>query len=409
MPDPSAPGRPTLVVLASTYPRWAGDHEPGFVHELTKRLAERFNVIAVVPSAPGALARETLDGVEVIRYRYAPRRLETLVNDGGIVSNLRRQPWKLLLVPGFVGLQAWQTWRVLRNRRTDVIHAHWLLPQGLIAVILSKFGRHHPAVVVTSHGADLFALKGAVLNALKRWVVRRASAVTVVSEAMRAELAFIGAKVDRVQVQPMGVDLVERFTTDLAQERSLNEILFVGRLVEKKGLRYLIDAMPTILNARPSVFLTVVGFGPEEVASREQAKSLGLQHKIQFVGAFRQVDLPGRYRGAAVFVAPFAKASSGDQEGLGLVSLEAAGCGCPIVLSDLPGTKDVLPDGAGCIRVPPGDSAALADAVLAILTQRDFHIRGVEAFREQAKNRFDWEAVSRRYTDILEACLSRGS
>src|SRR5690606_6282774 len=93
-------GTPTLLVLTSTYPRWAGDPEPGFVHELAKRLTDRFRVIVLGPHAPGAKTAEVLDGVEVIRYRYAPERMETLVNDGGIITNLRRSRWKYLLVPG---------------------------------------------------------------------------------------------------------------------------------------------------------------------------------------------------------------------------------------------------------------------------------------------------------------------
>lgn len=407
MPERPSCSRPTLLVLASTYPRWSGDHEPGFVHELAKRLVDRFRVIAVVPRAPGALRHENLDGVEVIRYCYAPRRLETLVNDGGIVTNLRCHRWKLLLVPTFVVAQAWRTWRVLRTRQVDVIHAHWLLPQGLIAVMLSKWSRHHPAVVVTSHGADLFALQGAVLNALKRLVVRKASAVTVVSEAMRGELVRIGAAVDSVEVQPMGVDLTERFTPDTATQRSRHEVLFVGRLVEKKGLRYLIDAMPAILKAHPSAYLTVAGFGPEEAARKSQVVALHLQAKVRFVGAVKQVDLAVRYRHAAVFVAPFVEATTGDQEGLGLVSLEAAGCGCSVVMSDLPATWGVFPEGAGCVRVVPGDIAALAKAVIEVLVHRDIHIRGVELHREQAIKRFDWGAVSRHYAHILETCVGR--
>ena len=156
---------PTLLVLASTYPRWADDHEPGFVHELAKRLTDRFHVIAVVPSSPGAAAREILDGVEVIRYRYAPRRLETLVNNGGIATNLHRSPWKWLLVPGFLLGQYLAAKQLLKRRRIDVIHAHWLIPQGLIAHRLKR--RTGIPYLVTSHGGDLFGLRGHVLNAMK--------------------------------------------------------------------------------------------------------------------------------------------------------------------------------------------------------------------------------------------------
>ena len=86
--------RPTILVLASTYPRWAGDHEPGFVHELCRRLANRFRIVALVPDAPGASSDGAMDGVEVIRYRYAPLAMQTLVPNGGIVANLRAARWK---------------------------------------------------------------------------------------------------------------------------------------------------------------------------------------------------------------------------------------------------------------------------------------------------------------------------
>jgi len=403
MSEQQAHNLPTLVVLASTYPRWKDDHEPGFVHEFTRRLTSRFQVIAVVPSAPGAAKHEVLDGVEVIRYRYAPRHLETLVNDGGIVTNLRRHRWKWLLVPTFVLGQVWRTWRLRCTRRIDVVHAHWLLPQGLIAASFSS-----TPYLVTSHGADLFAIRGAVPNALKRWVIRHAAAVTVVSEAMKEELLRIGANFDGIEVRPMGVDLVDRFTCDSKINRSINEILFVGRLVEKKGLNYLIDALPIILRKFPQAYLTVAGFGPEEAALREQVTRLNLDEKVKFCGAKLQDELPALYRRAAIFVAPFVRALSGDQDGLGLVSFEALGCGCPIVISDTPTTRDALPESDGCLRVVPRDSVALANGVMRVLADQQTHRRGAMACRESILCRYDWRSVSEGYGEILEACIRDG-
>lgn len=398
MPDSPGSKRPTLLVLASTYPRWNGDHEPGFVHELAKRLTDQFQVIAVVPNAPGAVARETLDGVDVIRYRYAPRRFETLVNDGGIVINLRRHRWKMILVPTFVWAQAWRTWRLLRTRQIDVIHAHWLLPQGLVAILLGKMPGQHPPCLVTSHGADLFALRGRSLNALKRFVVQKSRVVTVVSEAMLGELTRLGVDVDKVSVQPMGVDLNVRFTPSATVPRSSDEILFVGRLVEKKGLRYLIDAMPAILAAHAKAHLTVVGFGPEQVERQAQVQRLGLQSKVKFVGALSQSELPELYRRAAVFVAPFVQASSGDQEGLGLVAVEAAGCGCPVVVSDLPAVRDMFDESLAQL-VTPGSASAISNAVCALLAGTTAY--NVTKTRVSLHGRFDWAAVARRYARIF--------
>jgi glycosyltransferase involved in cell wall biosynthesis len=353
------------------------------------------------------LERETLDGVEVIRYRYAPRCFETLVNDGGIVTNLRRHRWKAILVPTFVLGQAWRTWRVLRTRQIDVIHAHWLLPQGLIVALLRTLSRRVPPYLVTSHGADLYALRGRSSSKLKRFVTMKATAISVVSEAMRDDLERLGADVDKVHVQPMGVDLYRDFAPDPTVERSRDEILFVGRLVEKKGLRYLIDAMPAILLAHPRAYLTVVGFGPEETERREQVRHLDLQAKVQFVGALSQLELPAVYRRAAVFVAPFVQAASGDQEGLGLVAVEAAGCGCPVVVSDLPATRGVF--GRGLARsVASGSAAAISDAVCQALAMQPSDDL-LSKIRMSLIARFDWSVVADGYAKILHDVVEASS
>ena len=260
--------RPRLLVLASTYPRWVGDPEPGFVHELCRRLVDDFDVVVVCPSAPGALHRETMDGIDVQRFRYAPHRLEMLVNGGGITSNLRRNPWLYLLVLPFVLGMGIGVLAALRSHKPAVVHAHWLLPQGLIAALLLP--RRLP-LVVTSHGADLFAWRGRLFRAMKRFVLRRASTATVVSTPMVDEVVRLGMPPARVVVAPMGVDLCGRFTPDASVPRSAAEILFVGRLVEKKGLRHLIAAMPAIIEAIPDATLVVAGFGPEMAARVAQA------------------------------------------------------------------------------------------------------------------------------------------
>jgi glycosyltransferase involved in cell wall biosynthesis len=384
--------RPRLLVLASTYPRWKDDHEPSFVHELARRLTHRFDVVVVCPHAPGALRRERLDGVRVERYRYAPARLETLVNDGGIVTNLRRTPWKWLLVPGFMAMQ----WLAARRelRAGTMVHAHWILVPGLVARLLSA------PFVVTSHGADLFALRGQVPMALKRFVLNRCRALTVVSGAMQQDAdALLGNR--HSLVSPMGVDLRERFVPDPAVQREPGSILFVGRLVEKKGVEVLLRAMPLIVASVPHARLTIAGFGPLEHALRKECTERGLDGVVTFIGATPQDSLVRHYQSAAVFVAPFRPASSGDQEGLGLVLVEALGCGCPVVTSDLPAVRDVVEGTPGARRVPPGDAPALAEAVVATLAGNA--AAEVAASRPRLMEAFDWDAVAARYATLLSA------
>lgn len=398
--------KPRLLVLASTYPRWRGDPEPGFVHELAKRLTSEFDVSVVCPHARGAPRRETLDGVEVRRYRYAPDRWEALVNDGGIVTNLRRHPWKILLVPSFVLTLVWATWRSIAQQRPHVIHAHWLIPQGLAVALLRMIDRRVPPYLVTSHGADLFALRSRPMAQLKRFVADRAAMVTVVSAPMRDELVRIGADASKVAVEPMGVDLQHRFAPDPGQPRSRADILFVGRLVEKKGLRHLLEAMPAILAAHPDAHLTVVGFGPEEGERRAQVRHLAIQDSVHFAGAVAQDELPALYRHAAVFVAPFVVAGSGDREGLGLVVVEAAGCGCPVVVSDVPAVRQVFPDATDAVLVMPGNPAALAEGIIAVLER--WAPRCEDSLR-RLRDAFDWNARAGHYAALMMRIVDASS
>jgi len=395
--------KPTVLVLASTYPRWRGDPEPGFVHDLCRRLTDRFEVIALVPDAPGADPDGLFDGVDVIRYRYAPRRLQTLVNAGGMAANLQRHAWKWLLLPGFLLGQYLAARRVLRHRHVDVIHAHWLIPQGLVAWRLRQ--RTGVPYLVTSHGGDLFGLRGRWSTALKRRVAAAASAMTVVSSAMRDEAARIGLHPPRLDVLPMGVDLRERFVVDPEAPRAHAELLFVGRLVAKKGLVHLLDALPAVLAQDPQVELRIAGFGPEEAALRAQAQRLGIAAQVHFLGAVAQADLPALYRRASLFVAPFVRDAHGDQEGLPVVLMEAIGCGCPVLVGEVAGIHDLLGATGAEVCLKPADTAALAAAIVKTLADPGQAQTRAQAMREAAARWIDWHPIADGYARLLRTCI----
>lgn len=396
--------RPTVLVLASTYPRWAGDPEPGFVHELARRLTGRFRVLALVPHAPGAKKREVLDGVEVVRYRYAPEAWETLVNSGGIVSNLRRARWKLLLVPGFVLAQAWTAWHLLRRERIDVIHAHWLIPQGLIAALLQSLPGRKVPFVATAHGSDVQALRGSTMDAARKFVVRRSAAATAVSAMLRDQLVAGSAQGERTRILPMGVDLEHRFVPDTAVTRSGAQLLFVGRLVEGKGVDRLLDAMPAVLHRVPDARLTIVGDGPLSIALHAQAQRLGIFDAVTFRGALAQSELPDLYRRASLFVAPF-----GRREGLGLVLVEALGCGCPVLAGDAPAVADILGENWRQHTVDASDTGALSSRIIDTLLALEPARKQAEHLRTRVMARFDWQVVADRHAQLLGECIAGGA
>jgi glycosyltransferase involved in cell wall biosynthesis len=261
---------------------------------------------------------------------------------------------------------------------------------------------------VTSHGGDLFGLRGRLPMALKRKAAASSKAMTVVSRAMREEALAQCIGAPALSVVPMGVDLQDRFVPG-DELRSTDELLFVGRLVAKKGLRFLLQAMPGIIAQRPSVRLTIAGFGPEDQALRKQAAELGIANHVVFEGAVPQSRLPALYRRAAVFVAPFVRDSSGDQEGLPVALMEAVGCGCPVVAGEVQGLGDLLGELAAQVCVDPTDPSSLAAAVLDSLERPAQARARAEAIRANAMAWVDWEAVAARYGDLLLRCMASPS
>ncbi|MCH7339002.1 glycosyltransferase [Acinetobacter higginsii] len=395
----------TILVLASTYPRWPSDPEPGFIHELCKKLTLTFNVIALVPDSVEADPDGLFEDVSIIRYRYAPKKLQSLVNNGGIVNNLKMYWWKWLLVPGFLIGQYLAIRKILRsNSEIDLIHAHWLIPQGFLAHSFSK--RFNIPFVVTSHGGDLYGLQGKFLTHLKKQIAESADAMTVVSHAMQDYLKQQNIYPVNLNTIPMGVDLHNRFTPNSQINRESNHLLFVGRLVPKKGVHLLLEALPLILKQKPGIRLSIIGFGPEEQNLKNKVHELKIDNHVIFLGGLSQAQLPEFYRKATLFVAPFTRATNGDQEGLPVSLMEAIGCGCPAVVGDVPGIEDLLGTDIKDMVVDSQNIEQLASTILFTLNNIDLANQRAMYIRENALNFVDWHSVGQAYTNVLTNSLN---
>lgn len=396
--------QPGVLVLTSTYPRWPGDTEPAFVQQLAHGLAASgWRVRVLTPHCVGSLGTESEGSVEVHRYRYWFTGHETLTGAGGIMSRLRQRPFTALLVlPLLLGTFV-ALCRSLRSGAFDVVHAHWLVPQGILAILATALCRRPAArVLCTAHGGDVFALRGRLCEACRRWVVAHAAHVTAVSRYVHDELVREGADPARLSVASMGVDLRTRFSPVAGVTRDADLILFVGRLVEKKGVAHLIEAMGRLQNSFPAARLAIVGDGPERPRLERLVAASGLESTVRFLGARPQADLPALYSRAAIAVVPSIVDALGDQEGLGLVTIEAIGCGCAVVASDLPAIHDVIEHGVNGLLVRPRDAAALATALSALLRDPGLRARLTgDDVRTALCSRFDWVDVTRRYAAMM--------
>ena len=394
--------KPSVLVLTSTFPRWANDTVPPFVFELCRRLTPYFDLHVLAPHYPGSLTSESMEAIHVHRFRYGFAGWEKLAYEGGILPRLKRHPLLFGLIPFFMAGQLLAALRLLRRYRIRAIHAHWILPQGGIALLAQRLGGRSAGILCTLHGADLYGLSGRLFDRVRRIVVNQADHVTVVSQAMKTALIGLEADPHKVSVVPMGVNLQQRFTPGTAAAPG-DALLFVGRLVEKKGLRYMLEAMPAILNRCPSAHLRVVGSGPEKLFFERMARQLHIEHRVRFLGAVPNRELPQLYRSAGILVFPSVIASDGDQEGFGLVLVEAMGCGCTVVASDLQPMRDiVVPWKTGGVFAPAAPEQ-LAEAVLRLISNDHLRSRLAQNGRNFAVEHFDWECIVRRYRELLDA------
>lgn len=392
-------GKPRLLVLTSTFPRWRDDHEPAFVFELARRLTDTFDVSVSAPHAPGARVEEHMDGVQVHRFRYAPQRLERLAYDGGIPSKLKQRPWLSFLVPWFLTAQLLSAYRLMRRIRPDIVHAHWLLPGGLIGALLQELPGADFRLVVTAHGADVHLTGGRLSGLLKREVLRSADLVTVVSRALRDKLRQ-SLPDAAIEVAPMGVDLHARFIPGDVPPRT-GTLVFVGRLVAKKGVADLLEALPQVRAKRPEVRLLIAGQGPLETDLRALAERLRIGDAVEFLGSVPNDRLPAVLHRAGLAVLPFCTADDGDAEGLGLVTVEAMGAGIPVIVGDVAAVHDVITHGETGWIVPARDAAALAAAIIRLLDDPALAARLAENGRRYAQQTFDWSVVAARYRTLL--------
>ena len=396
--------KPRVLVLTSTFPRWKDDTEPRFVLDLCRYLSEYAEVRVLAPHAPGAALDEVLEHIQVRRFRYFVPAWQAVTNQGGIAARLAENRWRALQLPFFFVAFWFSSLRILREWKPDLIHAHWIIPQGLVACLAA---RNRIPVLCTSHGGDLYGLQSGLFQALKAWTLKRCRSVSVVSRGMVQQVKSL-APGTPVEVIPMGTDLQSLFTPPQNPGvRKDNEIVFVGRLVEKKGLRYLLEAFATLRRDRSDLHLTIAGDGPLRKEVLNQVSVLGQENNVQLLGGMPQRELPEIYRRATVAAFPFVVAGDGDQEGFGLVIAEAMGCGCPVIASDLPAIGQSIEPGVTGILTPPGDPVALANALRQCLDDAMLRSRLAMSALASVRKQFDWPSIAAQYAQTIENCTRR--
>jgi glycosyltransferase involved in cell wall biosynthesis len=361
-------GRPLRVIhIVTAFQRHPDDViTPWLSALISAQRAEGVDASVLAPSYRGG-GSVRVGEIPVRRFRYAPARWERLTHEETVPDRLRRSPGYLMLIPFYVAGGLVASLRAGRSR-PDIVHVHWPLPHALFGAAVRFASGGRTALVCTYYSVEIRWIENRLpwLLPLLGWSIRTADAVTAISE--RTAVSVRGLAGREARVIPFAAAVSGPPGKTLRPALSSGEplrLLFVGRLVQRKGVEHLVDALAIVRRSRPAV-LTIVGDGEWRDVIRQAVARARVTEHVRMVGYVPEADLGGYYEWCDIFVLPAVVDEKGDTEGLGVVLLEALRFSRPVIASRLGGIPDVVQPGTTGWLVPPGDPAALATAVLEV-------------------------------------------
>jgi glycosyltransferase involved in cell wall biosynthesis len=402
--------RQVVVMVTTSYPRFPGDTIGTFMEPIARGLAARGHHIHVVLPWHPRLTRLGVDeGIHFHPVRYAPHpSLNVFGYAESLQADVHLRLAAVLAAPLALQALVRATRRVSREVGATLLHGHWLIPGGAVAVAA---GTALP-VVTSLHGSDVYlAERHAVARLGARFALRRVDWITACSDDLRNRTIALGADADRIETIPYGVD-VDRFRPDsdirAASRRALaltpdDVVLFTaGRFVRKKGFEYLIDAVGRLAPRWPGVRLIIAGGGDLDHELRGRVDKLGIGGHVRFVGVLAQPDVARHLAAADIAVMPSIRDDAGNVDGLPNTVMEALASGTPLVATTAGGIPSVVTHEQNGLLVPEKDVAALEAAIERLIANPAARAALGAAARADAVASRTWDRVAERMEQVYD-------
>lgn len=401
-----------VLHVVTAFPRAPGDIiAPWLVELIRRQRAMGLEAEVFAPAYRGG-GNQELAGIPVHRFRYFPAPWEDLTHDQGTVDrvggggSIRHK----LMPPFYVlaGMRAVR--RLVRQRQYDIVHVHWPVPHALFGWAARRAGgkRRLPRLVTLWYGIELRWVKSRLpwLTQFLKWAVRTSDEVVAISSYTAREITDLVHV--PVRVIPYGLGFNEAMPTARAPRAPQDSILilYVGNLIPRKGVRFLIDALHRLPSTVPAQLL-ILGEGADRPQLEAQVRELGLEPRVSMPGRVPDADLHRALREASVLVLPSIVDQRGDTEGLGVVLLEAMSYRVPVIGSAIGGITDIITDGETGLLVSPEDPAAIAAAIERIVRDPGLAARLAEAGNARVRERFGWDAITRAWLECYGAALQK--
>jgi glycosyltransferase involved in cell wall biosynthesis len=398
--------REVVVMVTTSYPRFAGDTVGTFMEPIAQGLAARgHEVHLVLPWHPRLRRAEHEGRIHFHPFKYAPAdRLNVFGYAGALKADVALRPSAVAVAPIALAAGWRMATRIARMHEATVVHGHWVIPGGAIAAAAAG----PRPLVISLHGSDVYvAERHAIAGRVARWAFGRAHRVTACSDDLRERAIALGANRDRAETLPYGVDAA-RFAPDArvraVRRRALglnpnDTLLFTaGRFVRKKGFEYLVDALPSIAAAYPRTTLAIAGGGDLDAELRQRARDRGVADRIRFLGVLSQSDVADFLIAADLIIVPSVRDDRGNVDGLPNFVLEGLASGTAVVTTAAGGIGAVVRDGVTAAIIGERDAEGLRAAVHALLADPARRAAIGEAARQEALALRGWD----RYAEHLE-------
>jgi len=396
-----------ISVITSSYPRFLGDGIAPFIKSLCEAFVKiNISVSVIAPFDPLVVVYET-NNVKLTRFKYFPIKSFHIMGHANSLKGdalLRTSTYFLIpfyLFSGFFYLLV----DVIKNK-SDIIHVHWVLPNGLIGLFVSKLLKK--PYLISLHGSDIFvSKKNRLFSNIAKVIFMNASKVTACSYQLMSEALSLGAQ--NVELIAWGADpeIFYRREVNLVYREKFfikeNDLVVIalGRLVYKKGFENLIRIWKNVVDEIPNSKLIIGGSGPLYSFFEDLINQYQIQETVFLPGQISWLEVPEFLSLGDIFVLPSVLDRFGNIDGLPTVLLEAMSTGCAVIASDIAGIPLVIKNHENGLLVKPGDLEELQLCLLSLL--KDSKLRENLGFNSQTDvvNEYNWISVANKFKTLF--------
>jgi len=388
----------SIYSLTTSYAESSTSERSHFVHILNTELTKLgIKVKTITPHITGSLKKETKDRVFIKRFRYLPEKYQ--INLLSIPEAVKTKTGIIKVILMTMNFFIFAFMECLKER-PDIFQGHWAFPSGYFAVIFSVIFRKKS--IITIHGSDITLLNR--FKFIRKSVVHslnNSSLVIANSKYVKDGLINLGVRNNKIIIIRVPPDFIEhdqsveelkKFKRNFTEDSS-KIILFVGRLVEVKGVEYMIKSLPEIQNQ--NIHLVIVGDGVLMENLQNLSKTLNLESKITFFGRANRKELGLLYGISDVLVCPSIIYPKGANDACPLVVPEAMEFGIPVIACTM------ITDEVDGLLVNERDPQDIAKAIIKILSNEELKRRIIENSKETVKE-FQPEKIAQKYYEVFQ-------